>query len=137
MTRLLTWSLIIIVLGLAITWMLSSTQSNPRPLPDPAKPTEPTLGERAGAATTSAVDHTLASGEKLAVEAKTASAKVAEQTTVVAVEVAEASKKIAAQAQTLAGDAATQVSAAAQQAAAQAGKIVEGLQAPAKDTAKP
>lgn len=142
MTRLITWSLIIVICGLALTWMLRPAQAQPRRLPEAAA--EPTIGQRAGAATSAAVDHTIAAGERLAAEARIARAGVAQQTAVAVDEVTAAGRKIAAQAQTVVGAAATTVGEAAatvgeaaRHAADQTSHLVDGLAAPARDAATP
>ena len=136
MTRLITWSLIILAFGLGMTWMIRSAQLNPRPLPEsmkapataPAKP-EPSLSEQAGTAARTAVD-----------KAKEVGAQVTEQSNTLVNEVSEATKKAADKTNEVVGETAKQVSEAAKQAAEQAGKtvdqFVEGFNKPA-EPAKP
>jgi len=140
MTRLITWSLIILTFGLGITWMVRSAQANPRPLPqpektpaaaptEPAKP-EPSFSEKAGTAARSAVD-----------QAKDVGAQVVEQTSAAASEVSAASKDAAAKAKDAISETAQHVSDAAKQAAEKASKVAgefaEGFNKPAEPAAAP
>ena len=158
MSRLLTWSLIIVALGIGLTWMLKSAQEHPLPLaqqaplpaPRPAPPL--TVGERAGEITKTAVDATIATGEKIAqktaeqgkvvaTSVENAATAIAEQTSAAATKVSETTKSLVDETTKQVSEAAKQVGEAAHETANKASaltdELLKSIQTPAKETPKP
>lgn len=116
MRRLITWSIIILLFGLGLMWMVTSAQANPRSMPpektdEPAPTTTgpaapgPSISEQVGAAARSAVD-----------KAKEVSAQVVEKSGEIATQVGDATKDAAAKTSEVASEAAKQVGEATKQA---------------------
>ena len=106
MTRLITWSLIILAFGLGLIWMVASAQANPRTLPKTEKPvgtspvttTEPTkpapsLSEQAGTAARSAVEAAKEVGAQVVEKSGEVAQDVKEATTDAAAKTSEAVKQ--------------------------------------------